>query len=216
MTGRRGQAYCRGHTSLPGASVNMSVHKSGKPVSGRRLTAADVALLSERENFTSSLAAGAAKRCRWGFPQVLICNPMKKNLPFPTTFWLVCPHITKHAASLESDCGIGSAAEALKGFQADWNEYHKMHARLRLSLLSPGRKKFMRIYRRSRYRSLQRGGVGGICYEWNDFSVKCLHLQMASFLAVGHHPAEKWLLNRVSSWECPDCRCMSDLMSNEK
>jgi hypothetical protein len=37
--------------------------------------------------------------------------------------------------------------------------------------------------------------------------VKCLHLQIASYLGARFHPASDWLESSVSSWECDGCQC---------
>lgn len=135
---------------------------------------------------------------------------MKGSAPFPTTFWLVCPDLERRIGTLESHNAVDSMEELLRDIPERWNEYHKTHTRLRLSLMSPGRKRYLRRFRPSVFKALRRGGIGGMQYRLGDFYVKCIHLQAASYLALGRHPASRWMENALSSWECERCLCGAD------
>jgi len=150
---------------------------------------------------------GVARRCSHGAPQVLFCAAEKRARPFPTTFWLVCPHLVRAAGMLESRNGVASIESHIMksepGAGRDgWARYNLRHAALRMALLPRARKVFLSRYERRRFDAIRRGGVGGIA----DFSrrVKCIHLQLASYLGMGYHPASAWIERHVEVWECGD------------
>lgn len=180
------------------------------------MTKRDLQLLENREGFSSAVTAGVAKRCRFNMPQVLLCAPMWRGAPFPTTFWLVCPHLEKRIGAIENKNGVGGMEATLAADPAgrakwmEWTEYHEAHARLRLALLTGGRRRFLSRFRRPLFKALSRGGVGGISYQNESpgaFYVKCIHLQAASYLALGCHPAERWLQDHIEAWECDHALC---------
>jgi len=156
---------------------------------------------------------GVARRCSHGAPQVLVCAAEKKARPFPTTFWLVCPHLVRVAGMLESRNGVASMESNIIKSESDagggeWARYNLRHAALRLALLPRARKVFLSRYERRRFDAIRRGGVGGIA----DFSrrVKCIHLQLASYLGMGYHPASAWITRHVGEWECGDGFCAAN------
>ena len=112
-------------------------------------------------NFSSKFVLGVVNRCLYGNARVLLCRCMKDGVPFPTSFWLVCPHLVKVAGRLEAENGVASMEAASAEDAAVWLSFHTMHARLRMCLLHAARRKFMRAYRGNMYRSLCLGGVGG-------------------------------------------------------
>ena len=181
-----------------------------------RLTQRDLNLLVGREGFSPAVTLGVARRCRFGMPQVLLCGPMRRSTPFPTTFWLICTHLEKRIGAIESQNGVDGMEAALaadsegRAKWADWIEYHEAHTRLRLALLPDGRKNYLRRFRPSLFKALRRGGVGGISYQAyhrGTFYVKCIHLQTASYLALGRHPASRWLDDSIGAWECDRLLC---------
>ena len=158
----------------------------------------------------AEIILGVAGRCSYGAPQVLVCAAEKMARPFPTTFWLVCPHLVRAAGALESQNGVASMETEIKKSEYDakrneWTRYNLRHAALRLALMPGARKEFLSKYGRRKFDALRRGGVGGIA----DFScrVKCIHLQLASFLGMGYHPASAWMLRNVEVWECGGGYC---------
>ena len=155
------------------------------------------------------IVLGAAGRCSHGVPQVLICAAEKKARPFPTTFWLICPHLVRAAGMLESQNGVVSMESEIMKSESDagdkWVRYNLRHAALRLALMQGTRKKFLSRYERRRFDVIRRGGIGGI----KDFSrrVKCIHLQLASYLGIGYHPASAWMRKHIDEWECAGGFC---------
>ena len=162
------------------------------------------------DKLKTEIILGVARRCSYGAPQVLICAAEKRARPFPTTFWLVCPHLVCAAGMLESKNGVASMESEIMNCESDaerseWARYNLRHAALRLALLPRARKVFLARYEKRRFGAIRRGGVGGIA----DFScrVKCIHLQLASYLGMGYHPASAWIKRHVEVWECGDGFC---------
>ena len=64
--------------------------------------------------FDPTIAIGIAKYCKWGKPQVLLCAPLYRMKPFPTTFWLSCPFLAMRCSKLEASGGVRELEEFLK------------------------------------------------------------------------------------------------------
>ena len=162
-----------------------SSHEKESPVFGNR-------------RFDPSLII-SSKPCKYGYAQVIVCKPLSNKLrPFPTTFWLTCPYLIKLAGKIESNGGISELEAYMRdnNLYHKWQEYNYIHQVLRLNLLDKKLCAFMRKYHTKIFRTLIRSGIGGMIYGRDDINVKCLHLQTASFLGLGFHPAEKWLKNK--------------------
>ncbi|GAB1398706.1 hypothetical protein MASR1M66_01580 [Aminivibrio sp.] len=111
--------------------------------------------------FDPSLVLGAARRCSFGLPSVLLCGPLRKGRPFPTTFWLACPHLMKLCGRQEAEGGVALLDRLLEKKPALWTAWNLLHARIRLSLLSPAERAFLSSRRPALWNSLRRGGAGG-------------------------------------------------------
>jgi hypothetical protein len=129
--------------------------------------------------------------------------------PFPTSFWLVCPHLLKIVGRMESEGGIPEMERASQVRWNDWVEYHLMHAVLRLSMIARSERAFLRMRHSAVFRAICGRGAGGMRYSKSRVFVKCLHLQTASYLGFGRHPMSEWLLGRIGDWECGEALCAS-------
>jgi len=133
---------------------------------------------------------------------VVVCDPLRKGFPFPTTFWLTCPYLAQRANSLESAAGVPELGERLgRGSEEEWILFNREHALVRVFLLGPSMAKSLRKDNPTVWESLTGTGVGGIRMK-GTFSVKCLHLQTASMIGLGWHPAGDWLLEKIGDPEC--------------
>ena len=143
-------------------------------------------------------------RCRFGHAAVQVCRPWGRK-PFPTSFWLVCPYLVRLAGKIESMGGVHELEEYIvsNNLVREWRRYNMMHQAVRLRLGGMMENWYMRRYRRGIFRDVMRGGVGGIRVG-EGVNVKCLHLQTASFIGTGHHPAEYWLKDKGL---CNECGC---------
>ena len=135
--------------------------------------------------FDPTIAIGIAKYCKWGKPQVLLCAPLYRMKPFPTTFWLSCPFLAMRCSKLEASGGVRELEEFLKKRKSkwEWRAFNVKHAILRVSLLSLGERKFLQKARKNVLDKLRLSGIGGIAYR-DVISIKCLHLQVASWIAL--------------------------------
>ncbi|MBQ7154109.1 MAG: DUF501 domain-containing protein [Synergistaceae bacterium] len=160
-----------------------------------------------KQKFDASLIAGCV-RCRFGKVQVLVCRPFSvKMRPFPTTFWLVCPYLTHRAGMLESRGGVRELEASITDFR-EWRRYNILHQEIRLNLMEKFALRAARKYQPKIFRSVMRSGIGGM-KQAETVSVKCLHLQTASFIALGKHPGSDWLerqgLGARGQGLCSDC-----------
>lgn len=155
-------------------------------------------------NFDGSLLRGVSRRCRHGFPQVVVCSPLRNGLPFPTAFWLTCPHLSHRADVLESSGGVTEMGEQLDEERHDeWAIFSHEHALFRVFLLGPAMAVRLREVDPAAWESLTCTGAGGIRMK-GTFSMKCLHLQTASMIGLGWHPVGEWLMSRLGDLECGD------------
>ena len=111
-------------------------------------------------------------------PAVICVDPLHGGNPFPTLYWLTCPHLKKEISHLERKGIIGQwerDKEMIKKLQDDHLRYQQM----RMSLLKE-RHPHWRELPGEKLRILQETGVGGVrCLD----SIKCLHAHYAHFLA---------------------------------
>ena len=166
-------------------------------------------------NFDPSLALGSARRCSFGIPSIILCGPLKEGKPFPTSFWLTCPHLVRLCGREEAKGGVGLLDRLLEEKTGSWIAYNLLHARLRLSLLSFAERAFLRSRRPALWNALRRGGVGGIDLRRGG-GAKCLHLQAASWLALGFHPARELLAELLAPPECSSPAELGCVLSPER
>jgi hypothetical protein len=171
---------------------------------GRRLAARDARALAGQTSgrrFDASIVSDVAVRCSHGFPAVVTCAPLRGDRPFPTTFWLTCPWLNRLCGALESSGGVESLRIAAAGNRGSWADYNLLAARIRIMSLPPAHRRFLSRHRPAMWGSLARGGVGGIRSSCGG-GVKCMHLQVAYWLALGGHPADSLLERAVRPLEC--------------
>lgn len=152
-----------------------------------------------------SVIRGYCALCPWGFPRVLLCGPLSAKGPFPTTFWLVCPHLSEACARAESSGGVLMLEARMA---RDWDamrEYHGFHRLLRMALLDPFEMSYLRRHPNIEGAVLGRG-MGGTDFS-GKFGAKCLHLHVASYLGLGYHPLGGHLSLQVGDMDCGAGRC---------
>ena len=147
------------------------------------------------------------KYCSFGHVQVQVCRPWGRKI-FPTSFWLMCPYLVRLAGKIESAGGVRELEEYIVSHNLvhEWRKYNIIHQVIRLGLGGERMNDFMRRYRGRIFRDVMRGGVGGIRVG-EGVNVKCLHLQTASFIGLGFHPAGEWLKSKGLYRECDSCFC---------
>lgn len=154
----------------------------------------------------------AVKLCPYGFPQVILNRPLLPILgkgerdlePMPTIFWLTCPFLVEEVSKLESAGGVKRYERLLEANEELAREYlsaHRAYREMRLSLLSS---KELEYAKGKGLRSILESGIAGIM---NPKRVKCLHAQLAHFLATGQKPIGRLVAQELSALHCQDKRC---------
>jgi len=189
-----------------------------------------------------------AKRCSYGQPQVLVTYPLLEatehntaehagdagpcceptlegpptRIPFPTVFWLTCPHLRSAVATLESRgmiervrCRIREDAE----FRQEYEDANARYASQRMGLLDAADRAGLHIDAQKDgpgagiLRVIEESGVGGAA-DWTG--VKCLHMNVADFMAGNANPVGELCVRRLTEGgsgpglECSDGRCVPE------
>lgn len=133
-------------------------------------------------------------RCSYGYPTCIATAPLiDGGEPFPTLFYLTCPHLTEAVSLLES----GGFLETVRGMVASDES-------LASRLLDADES-----YRTAR--AQEAGGVDptpkvGIAGQRDPLAVKCLHAHVAAYLAGIADPiGEVVMMDRAA--ECRNGRC---------
>lgn len=161
---------------------------------------------SAGRRFDASIVFAVARRCLSGCPQVIACHPIDSSgRPFPTLFWLTCPHLSRLCGELESKRLITELEEIFKEREKRVHAWHKRYVLLRRSLGQwdmPGGDQIL---------PSDDSGVGGVRWRKAPHAVKCIHLQTATWLGMRQHPASDWLGEHIRSFECdaPEMHCLA-------
>ena len=148
------------------------------------------------------------KLCKFGFPQVIKNPPLVDGKPFPTIFWLTCPHLVKEVSRLEEAGYISKFEEKLRRDERFRRRYLKAHSFERML-----RKPFIpQNLPKGVKKKLLSVGVGGI---ENPLGVKCLHLHLASYLGGVPNPIGKEVSKLIPSLECRNNYCGRRLFDKE-
>jgi uncharacterized protein len=157
--------------------------------------------------------AGIARRCARGCPAVVVSHPLSgeggKTVFFPTLFYLTCPAAVKAVSRWEDAGGIRAWQTRLQsepGLRKKMDAAHREYLRLRNTLVSPARRRRLGEENPRLARDLETRGIGGLLPGW---TLKCLHLHYAHYLATGHNPVgqgveARWSLAKESR-QCPGC-----------
>lgn len=132
-------------------------------------------------------------RCSYRAPVVIATAPAIGDIPFPTLYYLTCPHLVAEVAAAESAGGCERWRTLLAGDET-------LSSRLRDADVA---------YREAR--ALEGGGDDaaagvGIGGERDMFGVKCLHSHVAAYLAGIDDPIGESLMEDMAR-ECDDERC---------
>jgi hypothetical protein len=136
----------------------------------------------------------AVASCSFGWPIVIAtAATLEDGRPFPTLYYLTCPHLTAAISSLES----AGAADA-------WHDLLVSDATLARRLEAADT-----AYRSAR--AAEGGGVDrtpevGIAGQRDALATKCLHAHAAAYLAGIDDPVGEGVLVGLNR-ECTDDRC---------
>ncbi|MFN2556045.1 MAG: DUF501 domain-containing protein [Nitriliruptorales bacterium] len=128
-----------------------------------------------------------AHRCIYGLPTVVRVSPrLEDGTPFPTVFWLVCPLARRRVGRMESEGSMTAVNQRLArdstlaaGYEAAAERYIAFRDRIDAPL--PGTP-----------------AAGGM-----PTYVKCLHVQVAHFLATGDNPVGAGTYHELAPMPCP-------------
>jgi hypothetical protein len=131
-----------------------------------------------------------AVRCPFGKPAVTEQWPREASgQPFPTTFWVTCPHLVAALARLEAAGGVER-----------WSRSAREEPELAASLERANREQ----------QSLRPDVPGGIGGSTRAGSIKCLHAHAAFALArPGYELGERIVAEAAPLWPADRC-CTSD------
>lgn len=132
--------------------------------------------------------AGVGARCVFGLPAVTRQAPTDdEGHPFPTAFYLTCPHLVKQVDRLEAAGGV-RRYEELMASDPDLHEAT------------------MRSH--ERHQQVDDRGAN-IAASSDPERLKCLHAHAAFELAMGDHPLGQRVLAEAAPRWCDDARCVS-------
>ena len=121
-----------------------------------------------------------AKRCKKGFPQVIINFPTKDGkIWLPTIFWLTCPYLHYVLSKIENT-GLIKVLEN-KILKSPFLRKKLLKDQKRCTEIKDIYFSFLKIYDPYGEKFFKRG-VGGV---FNPLKIKCLHLHYAFFLGSG-------------------------------
>lgn len=127
-----------------------------------------------------------ARRCPFGRPAVTEQAPFDdRGEPFPTTYYLTCPHLVTAVSRVEAEGGVER-----------WSLAARDEPELTASLASANDEQ-------QRIRPELRGGIGG---SIRGGSLKCLHAHVAFALArPGYELGERILAEIQPLWPTAEC-----------
>ncbi len=142
-----------------------------------------------------------AARCPWGAPAVTEQEPYDRDgAPFPTTYYLTCPHLVAAVSRIEASGGVERWSEVAahdEGVRNDLERATSEQAAIR-TRLAAGR------VGRDGGASLG-SGIGG---SRRPLQLKCLHAHVAYALAnPGYLLGERVLAEIVDPWPPHACCC---------
>ena len=133
--------------------------------------------------------AGVVRRCPFGRPAVTEQAPLDEaGRPFPTTYWLTCPHLVAAVSRVEASGGVER-----------WSDAARTDPVLAQSLADA-------TAEQRRLRPSAGGGIGGAT---RTGSLKCLHAHAAFALARPGYELGNRILDEVPRmW--PDSSCCTE------
>ncbi|MCB0878409.1 MAG: DUF501 domain-containing protein [Thermoleophilia bacterium] len=150
--------------------------------------AADRAIVAGQIGREPRAMAGVSARCPFGLPAATHQAPVDDSgRPFPTAFYLTCPHLVKQIDRLEAAGGVRRYEQLLEDdddLRAATMRSHERHAAVD-----------------------DRGA--NIAASSNPMHPKCLHAHAAFELAMGDHPLGRRVLAEAEPIWCDDARCTS-------
>jgi len=169
----------------------------------RTPTHADLIALASQLGRTPRGVVGIAVTCPYGYPQVVTTRPVLRSAegtrPFPSLFWLTCPFLGRAVGRLEAAGGVRKMEAQLRqdpDLARAYADASQRYRSERNALLTPEE---LRELRARGMDGLLASGVAGL---GNPLRVKCLHAQLAHFLARADNPVGKWVAENLPELAC--------------
>ncbi|MEA4883359.1 MAG: DUF501 domain-containing protein [Clostridia bacterium] len=184
---------------------------------------------------TEGAIVGVAARCSHGQPQVIATHPVilegercgtarihgaagapKRLRPFPTLYWLTCPHLREAVAPLENAGMINRMREAIQsddGLRHAHRAANHRYAAQRVALLEASEHDELAREAPWALAVIRTSGVGGLA---RVDGVKCLHMHLAHYMAEcaqGMEAEDANPVGRMAAEELrsagidPECAC---------
>jgi len=140
--------------------------------------------------------------------------------PFPTVYWLTCPYVRSAVATFESQGMIEDVRRRIREdaeFRREYEDANTRYASQRMWLLDAADRARLRIDAEKDgpgagvLRVMEESGIGGSA-DWTG--VKCLHMNVADFMAGNANPVGELCVRRLAEdgagpgLECADGRCV--------
>jgi hypothetical protein len=145
-----------------------------------------------------------AARCPFGLPAVTEQEPYDPSgEPFPTTYYLTCPHLVAAVSRLEAAGGVERWSDAVEREPA---------LAASLDVATQKQRRIRRGHAGDRVGSDGGASLGlGIVGSWNPRRLKCLHAHVAFALARPEYELGRLILAEVEApWPAAEC-CTSAL-----
>lgn len=160
------------------------------------LTEADVACLSTRQVFHSpdrirGLIIGVGRRCRYGWPQAVFCDPLRNNTFLGNLVFLTCPLLAGEIDIFELNGTVARYDERARtdpAWQAQVAETHAAHVAMKAQLLEGREEELEALTRRlgdKNAGAIQRKGLDLDPERKKPMALRCLHAQVADEFVRG-------------------------------
>ena len=164
---------------------------------------------------------GVARRCRYGYPQVIVSRPVYSDggdpKVFPTLFWLSCPYLRRIVAKMESEGQVAEFQARLdtdREFSEAMTQAHQAYAQERTGLVPENVVIDLKKHYPGVHSVLTGSGVGGI--RGRD-GIKCLHTHLAHELAGGPNPVGRAVAAQIESIDgCATGQCRRELHADAR
>lgn len=153
----------------------------------------DIAIVAEQLGRAPRGFRRVVSRCESGHPQVIENSPFTEDgKPFPTLYWLTCPHKVKAVSQLEDEGWAETLQEKL--LQDD-------ELLVRYNIAQENYKQLRRLRAQGLDHPVFETGIGGV----KDINaVKCLHAHYAHYLATGKNPVGEMVDRKISGLKCKE------------
>ncbi|WP_324717044.1 DUF501 domain-containing protein [Carboxydochorda subterranea] len=174
-----------------------------------RFSDQDAIVVRRQMGHRPRMALGVLRRCRYGYPQVLLFAPLevdeakRRISPNSTLCWLSCPLLVREIDRLERDGELDRfehLADVDPQLQESLGQAHRATASIRRTLVPEEWAELLQAERPRDWWILTETGISGIT---RPAHVKCLHAHLADELARGANPVGQEVARLLESQRVP-------------